>query len=226
MTNLEGRILRRQRMVPPAPGVRSDTEIIKGLADRIGRGTHFDADPRTVFDELRRASAGGQADYSGVTWERIEAEEGIFWPCPEPGHPGTPRPFLSRFATPSGRARFHPVEHRATAEEPDPHFPLFLTTGRGHGAIPVRHADAPRARPRPGRSRNPSARSTSTWPGPSASRTAIPVRLTTRRGAATMRARLTRTIRLDTVFVPFHWGGDGCANLLTSTFRDPVSLYP
>jgi assimilatory nitrate reductase catalytic subunit len=52
------------------------------------------------------------------------------------------------------------------------------------------------------------------------------VRLTSRRGSAVMRARLTRTIRIDTVFVPFHWGGDGCANLLTSTYTDPVSGIP
>ena len=57
-------------------------------------------------------------------------EDGVFWPCPSEDHPGTPRLFLDRFATADGRARFHPVEFRAPAEEPDHEFPLYLTTGR------------------------------------------------------------------------------------------------
>ncbi len=54
----------------------------------------------------------------------------MFWPCPSEEHPGTPRLFLDRFATPDGRAVFHPVQHRPPAEEPDDAFPLYLTTGR------------------------------------------------------------------------------------------------
>ena len=88
------------------------------------------AAPETVFDELRRASAGGIADYAGMTYERILREDGIFWPCPTEGHPGTPRLFLDRFATPDGRARFHAVQPRAAGEEPTKTFPMFVTTGR------------------------------------------------------------------------------------------------
>jgi assimilatory nitrate reductase catalytic subunit len=54
-----------------------------------------------IFEELRRASAGGAADYAGVTYERIVAEDGIFWPCPSEHQRGTPRLFLDRFATAS-----------------------------------------------------------------------------------------------------------------------------
>src|SRR5437870_5148204 len=50
------------------------------------------------------------ADYSGMTWERIESTGGIFWPCPSEGHPGTPRLFEERFAHPDGKARFHAIE--------------------------------------------------------------------------------------------------------------------
>ncbi|MBX6169762.1 MAG: molybdopterin-dependent oxidoreductase, partial [Thermobispora bispora] len=82
MTNLEGRVLLRRQAAAPPPGVRTDLEILRGLAERLGCGEKFPADPRTVFDELRRASAGGVADYSGITYERIAAETGVFWPCP------------------------------------------------------------------------------------------------------------------------------------------------
>lgn len=70
--------------------------MICALAEHLGRGSYFTyASPRDVFDELRRASAGGTADYSGITYEKIEANTGVFWPCPAEddtgGAPGTPR---------------------------------------------------------------------------------------------------------------------------------------
>jgi assimilatory nitrate reductase catalytic subunit len=86
--------------------------------------------PVEVFEELRRASAGGADDYSGIIYERIRKEDGIFWPCPSEDHPGTPRLFLERFATGDGRARFHAVNYQPAAEEPDHEYPLYLTTGR------------------------------------------------------------------------------------------------
>ncbi len=225
MTNLEGRILLRRQMAEPLAGVRTDTAILKELADRLGRGAYFDASPRANFEELRRASAGGQADYSGVTWERIAAEDGVFWPCPGEGHPGTPRPFLDRFATANGRARFHRVDHRATAEEPDQDYPLVLTTGRvmaqyQSGTQTRRVASLNAADPEAFCEVNADmAKTLGVGQGDM-------VRVTSRRGSAVARARLTRTIRLDTVFMPFHWGGAGCANLLTSVLRDPVSGIP
>ena len=225
MTNLEGRILLRRQMVPPIPGVRTDSVIIKDLADRLGRGQFFTADPRAIFEELRAASAGGPADYSGVTWERITAEQGVFWPCPGENHPGTPRPFLDRFNTPSGRAKFHRVEHRSTAEEPDQQFPLFLTTGRVMAQYQTstqtrRCASLNDADPEAFcEIQADMARTLGIAQGDM-------VRITSRRGTALARARLSRTIRLDTVFMPFHWGGAGCANLLTSTYLDPVSKIP
>ena len=88
MTNLEGRVIRRRQALPPPEGVLGDLTVIKELADRLGRGQLFSGDPRAVFEELRRASAGGIADYAGISYERIEAEQGVFWPCPTEDHPG------------------------------------------------------------------------------------------------------------------------------------------
>ncbi|MBO0724964.1 MAG: molybdopterin-dependent oxidoreductase, partial [Blastocatellia bacterium] len=106
MTNLEGRVIRRRRAQRPAPGVKSDIEILCELAARLGRGSHFQyADVEEIFDELRRASQGGVADYYGVTWRKIDENQGVFWPCPDEAHPGEPRLFTRSFPTPSGRAR-------------------------------------------------------------------------------------------------------------------------
>jgi assimilatory nitrate reductase catalytic subunit len=224
-TNLEGRIIRRRRALAPPPGVRTDLEFLKALAERLGAGALVPDSPQAAFDELRRASAGGAADYAGVTYDRIAAEDGVFWPCPDEGHPGTPRLFLDAFATPDGKARFHPVEHRPPAEEPDREFPLYLTTGRvlaqyQSGTQTRRVAALRDADPEPFVEIHPDmARNYGIAHGDM-------VRLASRRGTAVVKARLTSNIRMDTVFVPFHWGGTGNANRLTITALDPVSRIP
>ena len=225
MTNLEGRVLLRNRAANPPDGVKSDAEILTEIAQRLGCGAYFASEPRVIFEELRRASAGGIADYSGITYERIVTEDGVFWPCPDESHPGTPRLFLESFPTPDGKAKFHAVTHRASAEEPDDEYPLYLTTGRVmqqyqsgtqtrrvkslHDAVPEAFVEMhPTLAHRFGISDGD------------------PVLLTTRRGEATAKARLTPTIRQDTLFVPFHFGGAGCANLLTNPALDPISKMP
>src|SRR3954464_7950436 len=130
MTNVEGRVIRRRRALPPPEGVRDDLQLLAELAGRLGAGDRFSGDPETVFEELRRASAGGAADYSGISYGRIDDEQGVFRPCPAPDPPGPPRLFTERFATPDGRARFLRVEHVDAHERPDADHPYVLTTGR------------------------------------------------------------------------------------------------
>jgi assimilatory nitrate reductase catalytic subunit len=225
MTNLEGRVILRQRAMVPPEGVSTDLEILAALAEKLGRGGSFPARAADVFDELRQASAGGAADYAGITYDRIARENGVFWPCPDVEHPGTPRLFLDRFATPDGRARFHPVEYQAAAEEPDYEFPLYLTTGRVmsqyQSGTQTRRVEVLRnSCPRPFVQIHPSmARTYGIKDGDE-------VRLTTRRGTALVTAQLTPSIRMDTLFVPFHFPGSGRANLLTNPALDPVSRMP
>ncbi|MFD8685264.1 molybdopterin oxidoreductase family protein [Streptomyces sp. NPDC059651] len=224
-TNLEGRVLLRRRAVTAPEGVRGDLDVLHGLAALLGHGKGFPADPAEVFDELRRASAGGPADYAGITYERIAAEDGVFWPCPDTEHAGTPRLFLDRFATDDGRARFVPVTHRPSAEETDAEYPVVLTTGRvvaqyQSGAQTRRVAELNAAAPGPFVELHPRL----------AERIGVaegdPVAVTSRRGRAVAPARITVTIRQDTVFMPFHWAGEGRANTLTNPALDPVSRMP
>ena len=131
MTNLEGRVVLRSRAFAPPSGVRTDLEAIVAIAAALGREAWFpSSSPREVFDELRRATAGGPADYRGISYERIRNSDGVFWPCPDLAHPGTPRLFTEQFPTPTGRARFHAIHHESPAEVADEQFPLYLTTGR------------------------------------------------------------------------------------------------
>ncbi|MEU8443675.1 molybdopterin oxidoreductase family protein [Streptomyces microflavus] len=224
-TSLEGRVLLRRRALDPPEGVRSDLEVLHALAGLLGHGKGFPADPAEVFEELRRASAGGAADYAGITYERIAAEDGVFWPCPDEDHPGTPRLFLDRFATEDGRASFVPVVHRAAAEETDREYPVVLTTGRvvaqyQSGAQTRRVAELNAAAPGPFVELHPRL----------AERIGVAegelVAVTSRRGRAVAPARITGAIRADTVFMPFHWPGEGRANTLTNPALDPVSRMP
>jgi assimilatory nitrate reductase catalytic subunit len=133
--------------------------------------------------------------------------------------------FLDRFGTDDGRARFHPVEYMSAAELPDAEYPYFLTTGRvlvhyQSGTQTRRIKELVKAEPEAFAEIHPdTAGSLGISPGDK-------IRLTTRRGRAVMKARLTRDIRLDTVFAPFHWGGGACANSLTNPALDPVSRIP
>ncbi|WP_030323753.1 molybdopterin oxidoreductase family protein [Streptomyces sp. NRRL B-3229] len=277
-TNLEGRVLLRRKAISPPDGIRSDLEVLHELADRLGVEKGFPTDPEEVFEELRRASAGGPADYSGITYRRLAEEDGVFWPCPTEdttaearptgdttagsrptenttagsrpaegtaagsrpaegtaagsrpaegtaAHPGTPRLFLDRFAHPDGRARFVPVSHRAVAEEPDAEYPVLLTTGRvvaqyQSGAQTRRVDELNAAAPGPFVELHPRlAERLGAAEGD-------PVAVVSRRGRAVAPARITLGIRPDTVFMPFHWYGEGRANTLTNPALDPTSRMP
>ncbi|MEU8482730.1 molybdopterin oxidoreductase family protein [Streptomyces sp. NPDC048641] len=225
VTSLEGRVLLRRRALSPPDGVRSDLEVLRELAGRLGVEKGFPADPEEVFEELRLASEGGSADYAGISYRRLVEEDGVFWPCPGEEHPGTPRLFLERFATEDGRARFVAVAHRAAAEEPDAEFPVHLTTGRvvsqyQSGAQTRRVAELNAAAPGPFVELHPRL---AALIGVSEGE---PVAVVSRRGRAEAPARITSGIRPDTVFMPFHWPGAGRANNLTNPALDPTSRMP
>ncbi|MET8962146.1 molybdopterin-dependent oxidoreductase [Streptomyces sp. NPDC004074] len=248
-TSLEGRVLLRRRALRPPAGIRSDLEVLHELAARLGVEKGFPVEPQEVFDELRRATAGGPADYSGITYRRLAEENGVFWPCPAPPgagagvppgvltddpaqaespsavHPGTPRLFLDRFATGDGRARFAGVSYRASAEEPDEAYPVLLTTGRvvaqyQSGAQTRRVDELNAAAPGPYVEMHPRlAERLGAADGE-------PVAVVSRRGRAVAPARISPAIRPDTVFMPFHWPGEGRANTLTNPALDPTSRMP
>ncbi len=225
MTNLEGRLLLRDRAVTPPDGVRTELEVWSELAERLGSPVSFSADPSVVFGELTRASAGGVADYAGFSHDRLRDGEALYWPCPAPDDPGTPRPFLDRFTTPDGRAVLHPVDETPPDDALTPDMPIYLVTGRvlqhyQSGAqtrrVPALNAVEPRAYVE----LHPLlARRLGVEEGEQ-------VRIRSRRGACEAAARITEGIRPDTVFMPFHYPDDGAVNRVTNAATDPVSAMP
>ena len=122
----------RRRVMEPPEGVRTDIEILCELGRRLGHRRQFSyADTEAVFDELRRATRGGAADYSGISYARINCDRRRVLAVPVASitrarRVSSPR----RFRRENGRAHFHAVSHRSIAEEPTAAYPLFLTTGR------------------------------------------------------------------------------------------------
>ena len=227
VTTFEGRVVRVRAAVTPPANARTDTEILLELARRLGAGDKFAfASAEAVFDELRVASKGGTADYYGITYERIEREMGVFWPCPSLDHPGTPRLWEDRkFPTNDGRAHFNPVPHREPGEVHDEEYPVILTTGRVvsqylSGTQTRRIGKLVDQYPQPLLEIHP------VLAGKHGIADGDLVRVVTRRGAAEFPAQVVRTIREDTVFIPYHWPGRKSANQLTSGHLDPVSKIP
>jgi assimilatory nitrate reductase catalytic subunit len=220
-------VIHHRKVVSPPPGAREDWRIVCDLAARLGAGDKFPyQSTREIFEELRVASRGGVADYYGITWEKIDANMGVFWPCPAPDHPGTPRLYEGgRFGHADGKAHFHAVEWRPAAEEPDADYPIILTTGRvvSHylsGTQTRRIAALTQQYPEPRCEIHPRL----------ADKLGVAdgdfVRVESRRGAVVVRAQVVKTIRPDTVFVPYHWPLDRAANNCTVRAIDPVSHIP
>ena len=226
-TTVEGRVVKINAAIKPPGEARLDWKILVDLAHRLGRGQYFPyGSTEEIFTELRRASHGGTADYGGITWQRVVDEQGVFWPCPTEGHPGTERLYEGgRFYTPNGRAKFHPVRFRPPAEVVDDAYPVWLTTGRVvsqylSGTQTRRIGPLVEQYPEPLCEMHPQL----------ATRLGVAdgdlVRVRSRRGEITLPAAVVATIRPDTVFIPYHWPGRQAANQLTQRALDPVSKIP
>lgn len=227
VTTAEGRVVRINAAVTPPANARRDSEIIMELAQRLGAGDKFNfKNSEAIFNELRVASKGGTADYYGITYEKIEKNMGVFWPCPSLDHPGTPRLWENKkFATANGKAHFNAAPYRDPGEITDTEYPIVLTTGR----VVSQYLSGTQTR-RIGKLLDQYAEPLLEIHPKLAQQYGIQerdlIKVITRRGEALFPAQLVETIREDTVFIPYHWGGNKSANLLTSGTLDPVSKIP
>lgn len=237
VTQIEGRVIKINQAVEPPGQAKQDWKIVQDLAAALQRPHGFEfSGPREIFDELRQASKGGTADYSGITYEKIDKQNGVFWPCPDEDHPGTRRLFepdsvnpvsngKGPFYFPDGKARFCISEYRDPAEVTDETYPVILTSGRVvsqflSGTQTRRIGPLVDQYPEPKIEIHPQL----------AERFGITdgawTTVETRRGSVTLQAQVVKTIRPDTIFVPYHWPGKRSINRCTIAAQDPVSKIP
>ena len=215
-TNTERRVQRVRRAVEPPGEARQDWKILCDVATRMGYAMESGS-PAEIQDEVARLTP----IYGGISYKRLK-KEALQWPCPTPGHPGTP--YLHKGDFSRGLGKFHGTPFREAAELPDRKYPLILSTGRvlyhfhtgtlsrqsdgleqicPPGNIEINPVDAARMRIQDGE----------------------PVRVTSRRGEIEARAFTTPRVREGMVFMPFHFH-EAPTNVLTNAAYDPVAKIP
>jgi anaerobic selenocysteine-containing dehydrogenase len=230
-TNSERRVSKVNRAVNPPDNARSDFDIFLDVAAALGvRDELFPGwtTPRDAFDEWKRVSAGRLCDYSGMTYEAIEAHGGLQWPFPA----GAPDPTETRrlytdgvFETGDGRARLIPTAWEPFPDQPSEAFPLVLNTGRTvehwhtrtkTGEVAILERLAPEAwvemNPRDAGALRLKPRDR--------------VDVVSRRGRVRgVELRVTETVAPGQIFVPFHYA-EANINQATQDAFDPVSREP
>jgi assimilatory nitrate reductase catalytic subunit len=246
VTQVEGRIIKINKAIDPPGEARQDWRIIQDVAKALNRPHGFTfAEPREIFEELRRASKGGIADYSGVSYEKIERQFGVFWPCysedPQtgvatPDHPGTPRLFeagsfnpvargAGPFYFPDGKARFNVAEYRPPVDDANEAYPIYLTTGRVVSQF-LSGTQTRRIGPLVGQYPEPRIEMHPRLASKLGVADGAWATVETPRGTITLKAQVVTTIRPDTVFIPYHWPGRKSVNQLTVAAQDPISRIP
>lgn len=245
-TNSDRRVQRVRKAVDPPGQARADWDILSDLARRTlalicrQAGAHpkaFTRDldqricqqidqavanwsyahPADIWEEMRRVTP----DFYGITYERLEKEGGVHWPCPSLNHPGTP--YLFEEAFPSGRGKFWSIDYGTESELPDEEYPFILSTGRvlyhWHGGTMTRVSALDKIWPECTVEMNPNdvARmglETGDW-----------VDVSSRRGTITARLLVTERSPEGTIFIPFHFA-EAAANVLTDHRLDKRAKIP
>ncbi len=225
-TNTERRVNLVRKVMEPHGDSKPDLWIFNQMATRFeqGRRMRFPRTSAEVFDEMRELSRGRMLDYSGMSHDRIEAQRGIQWPCPEGADAGAPRLYSDGvFQHTDGKARLIPLPFVDNNERPDEQYPFWLNSGRV-----VEHFHT---RTRTGKIGNVNKFSPTPYMemNPDAARPLgighmTYARLTSRRGNAVVLVQLTQRVPLDMVFIPFHF--HECVNRLTLGLLDPHSRQP
>jgi len=210
--------LGRQALEPPGEA-RQDLAIIIDMGRRLGLDWTY-AHPRDVFDEMRKA----MPSIAGITWDRLEREGSVTYPCEHEGDPGDPVVFIDRFPTESGKARLVPATLIRADEQPDAGFPWVLITGRQlehwHTGSMTRRTEVLDAiEPAPVASLNPLDLAEMGVPAGGA------ITVATRRGEVALYARADDGMPRKAVFLPFCYY-EAAANLLTNAALDPFGKIP
>ena len=226
MTNIEGRVVLRRSAVKSPGQALPDWKALCRLAEKLGAGRQFSfSSSEAVFSEFARCTSGGRADYSGMSYAKLERNKGLFWPCPDSAHPGTPYLYAEAFRHADGKAHAQALAWRESAEEPDAAYPFRLTTGRvlQHyltGNQTRRISSLKKAAPSAFVELNQETA------GRLGLKEGSKARVRTRRGELILKVKLNDGQEPGTLFVPMHFGGASCSNDLTLDALAPLSKMP
>lgn len=222
-TNSDRRVQRCRQAVEPVGNSRPDWAILADLgrriAARLGQSEQGFAyrHPEEIWEEMRRVTP----EFYGITYERLEREGGVHWPCPSLDHPGTPFLFADSF--PRGRGKFWSVAFGTRSEQTDEEYPFILSTGRvlyhWHGATMSGRSALERIYPEAVCEMHPDDAQaldleTGDW-----------VAVSSRRGTIKLRVLVTGRSPQGTIFIPFHFA-EAAANLLTLDRIDERAKIP
>jgi len=218
-TNTNRQVQLGRQVVSPPGDARQDWWIIQEIANRIGLNWSY-THPKDVFAEMRLT----MHSLNGITWERLEREDVVTYPCDSEDQPGHDVIFSDGFPTATGRAKLVPTTLIPPDETPDDAYPIILTTGRvlehWHTGAMTRRSDVLNGQePEPFASLNPfQMGQLGIGPGDT-------IRVESRRGSVNLKARADRDIPDGMVFIPFCYH-EAAANLLTNPQLDPVGKIP
>ena len=219
VTNTDRMVQLGRKAIEPPGEAREDFWLLNEMGRRVGLDWSY-THPREVFAEMRTC----MDSIAGITWERLERESSVTYPCVKEGDPGDPVVFIDRFPTPSGRGTFVPADLIPAAERPDAEYPMVLITGRQlehwhTGAMTRRAAALDALEPEPVASLHPlDLEDVGVAAGGI-------LTITSRRGSISLYARADDGMPRGSVFVPFCYY-EAAANLLTNPVLDPFGKIP
>jgi len=219
VTNTDRMVQLGRKAIDPPGDAREDFWIITELGRRIGLDWHY-AHPRDAFNEMRLC----MDSIAGITWERLEQQSSVTYPCVNEGDPGDPVVFIDKFPTPSGKAKLVPADLISAAEQPDDQYPMVLITGRQlehwhTGSMTRRASNLDAIEPEPVASVHPlDLEDMHALPGDV-------ITIASRRGEISLYARADDGTPRGTVFVPFCYY-EAAANMLTNPVLDPFGKIP
>jgi formate dehydrogenase major subunit len=219
VTNTDRMVQLGRKAIEPPGDAREDFWILNQLARGMGVDWHY-THPREVFDEMRTC----MDSIAGITWDRLERESSVTYPCVKEGDPGDPVVFIEDFPTPSGRGAFVPADLISANERPDAEYPMVLITGRQlehwhTGSMTRRASSLDYIEPEPVASVHPlDLDRLGITPGET-------LTIASRRGAISLYARADEGTPRGAVFVPFCYY-EAAANMLTNPALDPFGKIP
>jgi formate dehydrogenase major subunit len=219
VTNTDRMVQLGRKAIEPPGDAREDFWLIVQIARRMGLDWRYEH-PRDAFNEMRQC----MDSIAGITWERLERESCVTYPCVKEGDPGDPVVFIDAFPTPSGRGTFVPADLISAAERPDTQYPMVLITGRQlehwhTGSMTRRAAALDYIEPEPVASLHPLDLDALGIPA------GTTLTIESRRGSISLYARADDGMPRGAVFVPFCYY-EAAANRLTNPVLDPFGKIP